>query len=74
MARPSCRDHCPEPPGPGRVIRNMLGWSLEEKNVVGSGVWLFRGTLQGKNLVSSLDVTGRLGEEGVVPHSVGGPL
>ena len=44
--------------GPGRIIRNMLGWSLEEKNVVGSGVWLFRGALQGKNLFPSLDVTG----------------
>ena len=25
---------------------------------MGSGVWLFRGALQGKNLFSSLDVTG----------------
>ena len=58
VACPSCPDHSPEPPGPGRIIRNMLGWSLEEKNVVGSGVWLFRGALQGKNLFSSLDVTG----------------
>ena len=49
VACPSCPDHSPEPPGPGRKIRNMLGWSLEEKNVVGSGVWLFRG---------ALDVTG----------------
>ena len=37
LACPSCPDHSPEPPGPGRIIRNMLGWSLEEKNVVGSG-------------------------------------
>ena len=58
VACPSCPDHSPEPPGPGRIIRNMLGWSLEEKNEVGSGVWLFRGALQGKNLFSSLDVTG----------------
>ena len=50
VACPSCPDHSPEPPGPGRIIRNMLGWSLEEKNVMGSGVWLFRGALQGKNL------------------------
>ena len=41
---------------------------------MGSVVWLFRGALQGKNLFSSLDVTGDLGKEGVVPHSVGGPL
>ena len=58
VACPSCPDHSPEPPGPGRIIRNMLGWSLMEKNEVGSGVWLFRGALQGKNLFSSLDVIG----------------
>ena len=57
VACPSCPDHSPEPPGPGRIIRNMLGWSLEEKNVMGSGVWLFRGALQGKNLFSSFDVS-----------------
>ena len=37
VACPSCPDHSPEPPEPGRTIRNMLGWSLEEKNVVASG-------------------------------------
>ena len=58
VACPSCPDQSPEPPGPGRIIRNMLGWSLEEKNVAGSGVWLFRGALQGKNLFSSLDAIG----------------
>ena len=57
VACPSCPDHSLEPPGPGRIIRNMLGWTLEEKTV-GSGVWLFRGALQGKNLFSSLDVAG----------------
>ena len=57
VACPLCPDHSPVSLGPGRVIRNMLGWSLEEKNVVGSGVWLFRGALQGK-IFSSLDVTG----------------
>ena len=31
VACPSCPDYCPEPPGPGIVIRNMLGWSLLEK-------------------------------------------
>ena len=49
VARLSCLDHSPEPPGPGRVFRNMLGWSQLE-NTAGSGVWLFRGALQGKNL------------------------
>ena len=49
VARPSCPDHSLEPPGPGRVIRNVLGWSQLEKTA-GSGVWLFRGALKGKNL------------------------
>ena len=33
VAYPSCPDYSPEPPGPGRIIRNMLGWTLEEKNL-----------------------------------------
>ena len=32
VACPSCPDYSPEPPGPGRVIRNMLGWSLLRGN------------------------------------------
>ena len=57
VACPSCPDYSPEPPGTGRVIRNMLGWSkLEETER--SGVWVFRGALQGKNLFSSLDAAG----------------
>ena len=50
VACPSCPDHSPEPPGPGSIIRNMLGWSLLEKNEVGSGVWLFPSAVQGKKL------------------------
>ena len=57
VARPSCPDYYPEPPGPGIVIRNMLGWSLLEKTER-SGVWLFRSALQGKNLFSLLDAAG----------------
>ena len=57
VARPSCPDYSPEPPGPGRIIRNMLGWTLEEKTDQ-SGVWVFRGALQGENLFSSLDAFG----------------
>ena len=57
VACPSCPDHSPEPPGPGRITRNMLGWSKMEKTA-GSGVWLFRGALQGKNIFSSLAVAG----------------
>ena len=48
VACPACPDYSPEPPGPGRIIRNMIGWSLLEKNEVGSGVRLFRGALQGR--------------------------
>ena len=43
--------------GPDRVISNMIGWSLQEQTDR-SGVWVFRGALQGKNLFSSLDVAG----------------
>ena len=42
VACPSCPDHSPEPPGPGIIIRNMLGRSQMEKTDR-SGVWLFRG-------------------------------
>ena len=44
-------------PVPGRIIRNTLGWSLLEETDR-SGVWLFRGALQGENLFSSLDAVG----------------
>ena len=57
VARPSRPDYYPESPGPGIVIRNMLGWSLLEKTER-SGVWLFRGALQGQNLFSLLDAAG----------------
>ena len=49
VARPSCPDHSLEPPGPGRVIRNPPGWS-QLVETARSGVWLFRGALQGKNV------------------------
>ena len=57
VACPSCPDYYPEPPGPGIVIRNMLGWSQLEKTER-SGVWVFRGALQGENLFSLLDAAG----------------
>ena len=56
VACPSCPDYSPEPPGQGRIIRNMLGWSQLGKTVR-SGVWLFRGALQGV-MFSSLAVAG----------------
>ena len=58
VACPSCPDYSLEPPGPDRVIRNMIGWSLQEKTER-SGVWVFRGALQGENLfLSLLDAAG----------------
>ena len=72
VACPSCPDYYPEPPGPGIVIRNMLGWSRLEKTER-SGVWVFQGALQGENIFFPCR-SWRLGKEGVVPHSVGGPL
>ena len=57
VACPSCPDSSSEPLGPGRIIRNMLGWSLQEETVR-SGVWLFRGAFQEENLFSLLDAAG----------------
>ena len=53
----SCADHSPEPPGPGRVVRNMLGWTQLE-NTERSGVCVFQCVLQGVNLFSSLGAIG----------------
>ena len=52
VARPSCPDHSLEPPGPGRVNPEHVGLVTVGENRSGSGVWLFRGALQGKNLFS----------------------
>ena len=57
VACPACPDYYPESPGPGIVIRNMVGWTLLEKTER-SGVWLLRGALQGENLFSLLDAAG----------------
>ena len=57
VACPSCPDYSSGPPGPDRVIRNMLGWSQLDKTAR-SGVWLFRGALQGENLFSLLIAAG----------------
>ena len=74
VACPSCPDHAHEPPGPGRIIRNMLGWSQLGKTSR-SGVWLFRGARPRRepSFVSPFR-SWRLGQEGVVQHSVGGPF
>ena len=57
VACPSFPDNSPVSLGPGRVIRNMLGWSLMEETER-SGVWLFRGTLEGEKHFSSLSAAG----------------
>ena len=64
-------DSSSEPPGPGRIIRNILGWSLQEETVR-SGVWVFRGALQESFFFPCR--FWRLGTEGIVPHSVGSSL
>ena len=57
VASPTCPDNSLELLGPGRIIRNMLGWSQMEKTA-GSWVWLFRGALQGESFFSSLVAAG----------------
>ena len=44
-------------PGPGSEIRRELGWT-EMEQTGRSGVWFFRGALQGEDLFSSLAVSG----------------
>ena len=50
-------DLTPVLPGPGSEIRRKLGWTQMEKTDR-SGVWFFRGALQGEDLFSSLAVSG----------------
>ena len=78
VACPTCPDHSPEPPGPGRATRNMLGWSQMEKTDK-SGVWLFRVALKGENLFLPLTQLetglrrGRTAQRGrslVIPHTL----
>ena len=57
VTRPSCPDYSSEPPGPGRIIGNMLGWSRLVKTER-SGVWVSRGAFQGENLFSLHDAAG----------------
>ena len=66
VACPSCLDDSPEPPGTGRVIGSMLGWSKLDE-IERSGVWVFRGALQGKNLFTSLAVVGDWVRKGSYP-------
>ena len=52
-----CSDLTSVLPGPGSEIRRQLGWTQMEKTGR-SGVWFFRGALQGEDLFSSLAVSG----------------
>ena len=73
VACPSCPDHSPVSPGPGRLIRNMLGWPQlgEYRKVWGMVVpWC---PPRGESFLFPCR-SRRLGQEGVVPHSVVGPL
>ena len=72
VACPSNPDYSPEPPGPGRTIRNMLGWSLEEKNVGSGGIVVPGCPSRGGSFFFPCR-SWRL-EEGVVPHIVSGPM
>ena len=72
VACPSCPDHYPVSPGPGRIIRNMLGWTLEEKTD-GCGVWFCRSPSRGESFFFHFR-SRWLGSEGMVPHSVVGSL
>ena len=51
-----CSDLASVLPGPGSEIRKQLGWMQMEKTDR-SGVWLFRGAFQKKDLFSSLAVS-----------------
>ena len=59
-------------PGPGREVRNGMGWSLLEKTAR-SGVWLFRGALRGNSAFFCICCICWVGKERIVPYSVGGP-
>ena len=77
VACSSCPDYSPEPPGPGRIIRNMLAWSQLEKTER-SGAWVFRGALQGENFLfpcrswrlGTKEVVPQRGRSAVIPHAL----
>ena len=50
-------------PGPGREVRNGMGWSLLEKTAR-SGVWLFRGALRGTSAFFAFAAFGKWVEKG----------
>ena len=70
---PSCPDNSPVSPGSGRVMRNMLGWSKLEKTDR-SGVWLFHGCPERRDSFFFPLRSTSLRNEGIVLHSMVGPL
>ena len=75
---PSCLDNSPVSPGPGRVIRNMLGWSQLEKtdrsgdgsSVVPSKERIFILPLTQQKTRKRRDRTTQRGQSLVVPHVI----
>ena len=68
-ARPSCLDDSPEPPGPGRIIRNMLGWSQFPSAQQETGLGKDRTTQRGRSLViPRVLVRTRTGEASLLGH------
>ena len=59
------------PPGPGREVRNGMGWSLLEKTAR-SGVWLFRGAFRGSSAFFAFSACAYWVKKRIVPYSLGG--
>ena len=62
----------PESPGQGREVSCWRGWTPLEQTTR-SGVWLFRGALGGESVFFCTLCSWRLGQQRIVPRSVGGP-
>ena len=60
-------------PGPGREVRDWMGWSLLEKTAR-SGVWLFRGALRCSSAFFAFAAFANwFKNKRIVPYGVGGP-
>ena len=59
-------------PGPGREVRNGMGWSLLEKTAR-SGFFFFRWCLSGEQCIFCICCVYQLGRKRIVPYSLGGP-
>ena len=76
VACPSCPDHSPEPPGPGRIIRNMLvghKWRKQFGLVYGCSVVPSKGRVFSLPLSQQETGSGRgrsCGRSPVIPHAL----